>query len=69
MTATSVNRAISWNVVSMKREQGGGGGATNGWQDKSREARPGRLAGKRVTISYLARCAATRDSLRLRANS
>jgi hypothetical protein len=65
MTAISAKRAISRIVVPATREQGGGVRATGRWQDKSREARPGRLAGKRATINSLARCATTHDSLPL----
>lgn len=54
MISITVNRAISWNVVPMTSEWGGGVRATDGWQDKSREVRPGRLAGKRAVINSLA---------------
>jgi hypothetical protein len=54
MTSITVSRATSWNVVSVKKEQGGGRRATGGWQDKSREVRPGRLAGKGEKINSLA---------------
>ena len=63
MTANSTNRAISRDIVPVTRERGGGVRATGRWQDKSREARPGRLVGKRAEIKSLARCATTHASL------
>ena len=65
MTAICANRAISRAFVLMTSRRDGGRRATERWQDKSREARPGRLAEKRVTIKYLARCATTHASLPL----
>jgi hypothetical protein len=39
---------------------------TDRWQDKSREVRGGRLAGKRAMIKDLARCAPAHESLPVR---
>ena len=47
----------------MAKKQCGGGQPTERWQDKSREVRGGRSAGKRAMIKDLAQCAPAHESL------
>ena len=63
MSTVRVPRNISQEIEPMSIERSRGGRPTERWQDKSREVRRGRLAGKRAMINGLARCAMTRDSL------
>jgi hypothetical protein len=50
MTRLSAVRTISDGVVCLAWRQRGGGRPTDGWQDKSREVRPGRSVGERQTL-------------------
>ena len=50
----------------MAKKQCGGGQPTERWQDKSREVRGGRSAGKRAMIKDLAQCAPAHESLPIR---
>ena len=55
MTGLSMVRMISHVGVRLMVRQRGGGHSTDGLQDKSREVRPGRMAGERRNIGALAR--------------
>ena len=66
MGALALLRGISDNVARLTVRPGGGGHPTARWQDKSREARGGRSAGKRAMIKDLEQCAPALDSLRIR---
>ena len=68
MTGMPVYRKGSQSIVAMATRQGGGGRPTERRQDKSREARGGRSAGKSAMIKDLARCAPAHDSLPDRAS-
>ncbi len=50
----------------MAKKQCGGGQPTERWQDKSREVRGVRSAGKRVMTKDLAQCAPVHQSLSIR---
>jgi len=50
MTGLALVRTFSHGVVGLAWRQGGGGRPTEGWQDKSREVRPGRSAEERQTL-------------------
>jgi hypothetical protein len=63
MTHLSAVRAISHSIGRLAWRDGGGGRATDGWQDKSRSLGPGRPAADGRKISALARCSRLRDSL------
>jgi hypothetical protein len=66
MTGMPVYRKGSQSIVAMATRQGGGGRPTERRQDKSREVRGGRLAGKRAMIKDLAQCAPAHESLPIR---
>jgi hypothetical protein len=71
MIGVRVDRRNSHDVVAATMGQGWGGrptGLTARWQDKSREARGGRLAGMRGMIKELAQCAPAHQSLPIRTN-
>jgi len=63
MTEMRFHRGNSYNIAPVTMRQGWGGRPTERWQDKSREVRRGRLAGKGMMIKSLARCATAHDSL------
>jgi hypothetical protein len=69
MGSLALLRGIS-NIVArlaMRPESGGHPThPTDRWQDKSREARGGRSAGKRAMIKDLAQCAPAQGSLQIR---
>jgi hypothetical protein len=54
MTVISASRANSRHVVPVTNGWSAGVQATGRWQDKSRDVRPGRLAGKGEKINSLA---------------
>ena len=66
MTGMLVDRRNSQDVARMAKSRCGGGRPTARWQDKSREVRGGRSAGKRAMIKDLAQCAPAHDSLPIR---
>ena len=68
MTGLSMFRTISHGVVCLAVGPGSGGHPTDRWQDKSREVRGGRSAGKRAMIKDLARCTPAHESLPDRAS-
>jgi hypothetical protein len=57
MTGLGMVRMISHVGVRLMVRHGGGGHSTDGVQDKSRTARPGRIAKKSRTINAAPRCA------------
>jgi hypothetical protein len=61
-------RGISNIVARLGMRPGSGGHPTDRWQDKSREVRGGRSAGKRAMIKDLARCTPAHESLPDRAS-
>jgi hypothetical protein len=61
-------RGISDIVARLIVSPGRGGHPTDRWQDKSREVRGGRSAGKRAMIKDLARCTPAHESLPDRAS-
>ena len=63
MTDVGTNRKNSQNIATVAKGQGGGERPAARWQDKSREARGGRSAGKRAMIKDLAQCALVHESL------
>ena len=68
MTDLGTTRKNSQNIAPAAKGQGGGERPAARWQDKSREARGGRSAGKRAMIKDLEQCAPALDSLRIRAS-
>jgi hypothetical protein len=68
MGSLALLRGISNIVARLAMRPGSGGHPTDRWQDKSREARGGRSAGKRAMIKDLAQCAPAHDSLPIRAS-
>jgi len=50
MTGLALVRTFSHGVVGLAWRQGGEGRPTDGWQDKSREVRPGRSAEEGQTL-------------------
>jgi hypothetical protein len=66
MTGVRVDRRNSRDVAAVPVGQRWGGRPTGRWQDKSREVRGGRSAGKRAMIKDLAQCAPAHDSLPIR---
>jgi hypothetical protein len=66
MGSLALLRGISNIVARLAMRPGSGGHPTDRWQDKSREVRGGRSAGKRAMIKDLARCAPAHESLPLR---
>jgi hypothetical protein len=50
MTGLSAVRTISHDGEGLARRRGGGGQPTDGWQDKSREVRPGRSVEEGQTL-------------------
>ena len=68
MTDLDTNRKNSQNIAPAAKGQGGGERPAARWQDKSREARGGRSAGKRAMIKDLAQCAPGHESLPDRAS-
>ena len=66
MTHVRVYRRNSQNIASAMTGPLWGGRPTERWQDKSREARGGRLAGMRGMIKDLAQCAPALNSLPIR---
>ena len=66
MTDLGTNRKNSQNIAPLAKGQGSGERPAARWQDKSREARGGRSAGKRAMIKDLEQCAPALDSLRIR---
>ena len=67
MSPSVLLRGISGMNARLTVRPRGGGDPTARWQDKSREARPGRSVGKWRPIRHIARCATKGDSLQLRA--
>ncbi len=65
MGSLALLRGISNIVARLAMRPGSGGHPTDRWQDKSREVRRGRSAGKRAMIKDLAQCAPALDSLRI----
>src|SRR5262249_6812840 len=68
MIGVRVDRRNSHDVVAATMGQGWGGRPTARWQDKSREARGGRVAEMRGMIKTLAQCAHAPQSLPIRTN-
>ena len=68
MTGVRVHRRNSHDIAVMAIRQSGRGRATERCQDKSREVRGGRSAGKSPMIKDLAQCAAAHESLPDRAS-
>ena len=66
MTDLGTNRKNSQNIAPVAKGQGGGERPAARWQDKSREVRGGRSAGKSAMIKDLAQCAPAHESLPLR---
>ena len=66
MGSLALLRGISNIVARLAMRPGSGGHPTDRWQDKSREARGGRSAGKRAMIKDLAQCAPALNSLPIR---
>ena len=66
MTGMHAHRSNSQDIAPMAKKQCGGGQPTERWQDKSREVRGVRSAGKRVMIKDLAQCAPVHQSLPIR---
>ena len=67
MSSLPVLRGMSNVLACLVVRAGSGGQPTDRWQDKSREARPGRSVGKWRHIRHFARCATKRDSLQVQA--
>jgi hypothetical protein len=65
MSGLSVFRRMSNILARLRVRPERGGQATDRWQDKSREVRPGRSVGSRRHIRHFARCATERNSLRI----
>ncbi len=63
MGSLALLRGISNIVARLAMRPGSGGHPTDRWQDKSREVRRGRSAGKRAMIKDLAQCAPAHESL------
>jgi hypothetical protein len=61
-----IHRRTSQDIASVAKRRSDEGRPTERWQDKSREARGGRSAGKRAIIKDLAQCAPAHDSLPIR---
>lgn len=68
MTGLGTQRENSQNLAPVAKGQGGEGQPAARWQDKSREVRGCRSAGKRAAINSLAQRAMRHDSLLLRAS-
>ena len=66
MGSLALLRGISNIVARLAMRPGSGGHPTDRWQDKSREVRGGRSAGKRAMIKDLAQCAPAHESLPIR---
>ena len=66
MASLALLRGISNIVARLAMRPGSGGHPTDRWQDKSREVRGGRSAGKRAMIKDLAQCAPALNSLPIR---
>jgi hypothetical protein len=66
MTDFGTNRKNSQNIAPVANGQRGGERPAARWQDKSREARGGRLGGMRGMIKDLAQCAPAHQSLPIR---
>jgi len=66
MGSLALLRGISNIVARLAMRPGSGGHPTDRWQDKSREVRGGRSAGKRAMIKDLAQCAPALNSLPIR---
>ena len=66
MGSLALLRGISNIVTRLAMRPGSGGHPTDRWQDKSREVRGGRSAGKRAMIKDLAQCAPALNSLPIR---
>jgi len=63
MGSLALLRGISNIVARLAMWPGSGAHPTDRWQDKSREVRRGRSAGKRAMIKDLAQCAPAHESL------
>ena len=66
MTGMHAHRSNSQYIAPMAKKQCGGGQPTERWQDKSREVRGGRSAGRGRMIKDLAQCAPAHESLPIR---
>ncbi len=66
MVRLGVFRTTSKILARLRVRPGRAGHPTERWQDKSREVRGGRSAGKRAMIKDLAQCAPAHDSLPIR---
>jgi len=66
MGSLALLRGISNIVARLAMRPGSGGHPTDRWQDKSREVRGRRSAGKRAMIKDLAQCAPAHESLPIR---
>ena len=66
MGSLALLRGISNIVARLAMWPGSGAHPTDRWQDKSREVRGGRSAGKRTMIKDLAQCAPAHEGLPLR---
>ena len=66
MIGVRIHRSNSRDIAPKAKGRYGAGQPTGRWQDKSREARGGRSAGKRAMIKDLEQCAPALDSLRIR---
>ena len=66
MGSLALLRGISNIVARLAMRPGSGGHPTDRWQDKSREVRGGRSAGKSAMIKDLAQCAPAHESLPIR---